>query len=157
MNIRKARPVFIVFLSILFFFQITSFCSAEEKSYGTVIPSRIQGVYDGDTFRCDIDYWPSIIGDNISVRLGGVDAPEMKDKRPAVKALAIKARDHLASRLREAKMIELRNLKRGKYFRLVADVYVDGESLAQEMIRLGLAYEYDGGTKKEWGEVVRSE
>ena len=49
-------------------------------------------------------------------------------------------------------MIELRNIKRGKYFRIVADVYLDGNvSYAKEMLKLGLAVPYNGGHKnKVW-------
>jgi len=44
----------------------------------------------------------------------------------------------------------LRNIDRGKYFRIVADVYIDGKSLAQMLLTKGLAKVYDGGKKSEW-------
>ena len=37
--------------------------------YGTVIVSRVISVYDGDTFRVDIDSLPPIVGKNIPIRL----------------------------------------------------------------------------------------
>jgi len=52
--------------------------------------------------------------------------------------------------LRGAKVIELKNMKRGKYFRIIADVYVDGENLASILIKKGLARPYDGGKRKSW-------
>ncbi|ABB39602.1 nuclease (SNase domain-containing protein) [Oleidesulfovibrio alaskensis G20] len=117
-------------------------------STNVVIVSRVTSVYDGDTFRCDIDGWPAIIGKNIGIRINGIDTPEMRDKRPQVKALAIEARDFVRSRLKEANVIELRNIQRGKYFRIVADVYLDGSvNLAEELIQRGLACEYHGGKK----------
>ena len=124
---------------------------AGETTYGTVTVKSINSVYDGDTFRCDVEGWPPILGDNISIRVNGIDTPEMKDKRPHVKALAIKARDHVRQRLRGASVIELRNIQRGKYFRVVADVYVDEVNLGEELIFLGLAYEYHGDRKQDWG------
>ena len=53
-------------------------------------------------------------------------------------------------RLREGKVIELRNMKRGKYFRIVAEVWIDGKSQGEELIELGLAKAYDGGKKVRW-------
>ena len=42
-------------------------------------------------------------------------------------------------------------MKRGKYFRIVADVYDDhNRSLADELIRNNLAVPYDGGHKVDW-------
>jgi len=53
--------------------------------------------------------------------------------------------------LRNAKTIELRNMQRGKYFRIVADVYADGQSVGEGLVREGLAVVYDGGKKiKDW-------
>ena len=60
-------------------------------------------------------------------------------------------RDLAEKLLRGAKRIELRNPQRGKYFRIVADVYLDGESLAEKLKEAGLAKDYDGeGEKPTW-------
>lgn len=123
---------------------------ADETTYGNATVAHVVSVYDGDTFRCDIAGYPPVVGHDIGIRVAGIDTPEMKDKRPEVKALAIKARDYVRARLAGASKIELRNISRGKYFRLVADVYVDGESVAQELLDAGLAKPYDGGTKEKW-------
>ena len=56
--------------------------------------------------------------------------------------------------LKTAKVIELRNIQRGKYFRIVADVYVDDKNLADILIKNNLALPYDGGTKRDWIDVV---
>ena len=47
-------------------------------------------------------------------------------------------------------MIKLTNLQRGEYFRVVANVVVDGVSLERELLDNKLAYRYDGGTKLSW-------
>ncbi|WP_420246096.1 MULTISPECIES: thermonuclease family protein [unclassified Maridesulfovibrio] len=112
--------------------------------------SRVVSVYDGDTFTADIDEFPPLIGKKIGIRVAGIDTPEMRDKRIEIKALAVKARDYVRAVLAQAKVIELRNLRRGKYFRIVADVYVDGASLAEGLLSLGLAHPYDGGRKVGW-------
>jgi micrococcal nuclease len=118
--------------------------------YGTVIVSRIINVYDGDTFRVDIDLLPPIVGKNIPIRLNGVDTPEIRGKCKYEKDLAIKARDFVRNKLANAKEIKLNNLQRGKYFRVVANVMVDGVSLEQELLENELAYKYTGGKKSSW-------
>jgi endonuclease YncB( thermonuclease family) len=123
---------------------------AEDKNYGDAIVSEITSIYDGDTFRCTIEGYPAIIGERIGIRVNGIDCPEMKDKRQEIKEKARQAKQYAVKRLREGKVIKLTNMKRGKYFRIVADVIVDGKSLGQELLGQGLAKPYDGGTKEAW-------
>ena len=118
--------------------------------YGTVNVSRVISVYDGDTFRVDIDSLPPIVGKNIPIRLNGVDTPEIRGKCKYEKDLAIKARDFVRNKLANAKEIKLNNLQRGKYFRVVADVMIDGVSLETELLENKLAYKYTGGKKSSW-------
>ena len=49
--------------------------------------------------------------------------------------------------LKDADQIVLRNMERGKYFRIAADVIVDGESLGDMLIEAEMAIRYDGGKK----------
>ena len=120
--------------------------------YGTAIVSKVISVYDGDTFRVDIDSLPPIVGKNIPIRLNGVDTPEIRGKCQYEKDLAIKARDFVRNKLANAKEIKLNNLQRGKYFRVVANVMVDGVSLEQELLDKEFAYKYTGGKKSSWCE-----
>ena len=118
--------------------------------YGTAIVSKVISVYDGDTFRVDIDSLPPIVGKNIPIRLNGVDTPEIKGKCQYEKDLALKARDFVRKKLANAKEIKLTKLQRGKYFRVVADVMVDGVSLEKVLLDNELAYKYTGGKKSSW-------
>ena len=118
--------------------------------YGSVTVSKVISVYDGDTFRVNIDSLPPIVGKNIPIRLEGVDTPEIQGKCQYEKDLALEARDFVRSKLANAKEIKLNKLQRGKYFRLVADVMVDGVSLGQELLENELAYKYSGGKKSSW-------
>ena len=118
--------------------------------YGSVTVSKVISVYDGDTFRVNIGSLPPIVGKNIPIRLEGVDTPEIQGKCQYEKDLAIKARDFVRSKLDNAKEIMLNNLKRGKYFRIVADVTVDGVSLEKELLENEFAYKYSGGKKSSW-------
>jgi len=118
--------------------------------YGTVTVSKVISVYDGDTFRVDIDSLPPIVGKNIPIRLNGVDTPEIQGKCQYEKDLALKARDFVRNKLANAKEIKLTKLQRGKYFRVVADVMIDGISLEKELLENELAYNYSGGKKSSW-------
>ena len=75
----------------------------------------------------------------------------MREKFQKEKTLAQGAKQFSVTQLRKAKRIELRNMKRGKYFRIVADVYVDGKSLGGMLIDHKLAVVYDGGRTAKHG------
>ena len=129
---------------------IYAFSTQAAPQYGTVIVSKVISVYDGDTFRVNIDSLPPIVGKNIPIRVNGVDTPEIRGKCEYEKKLALKARDFVRAKLANAKEIKLTNLQRGKYFRVVANVLVDGVSLERGLLDNELAYSYDGGKKLKW-------
>jgi len=116
----------------------------------TLNKGSLVSVYDGDSFKVDLDNLPTVFGEKIGVRVGGIDTPEMRGKCPYEKVLANKAKHFTEEKLRNADVIELRNISRGKYFRIVADVYTDGESLTDGIVEEGLGYRYYGGTKIPW-------
>ena len=129
---------------------MTSAAFAGETKYGDVVVSEIGTVYDGDTFFVNIASWPPIVGSHIGIRVNGVDTPEMKGDCQKEIQLARKAKQFTVNFLRTAKVVQLKNLKRDKYFRIVADVYGDGKNLTDALIKNGLGYEYYGATKKSW-------
>jgi micrococcal nuclease len=139
------KKLFLILILCLGMFSVQA-----APEYGTVIVSRVISVYDGDTFRVDIDSLPPIVGKNIPIRLNGVDTPEIRGKCQYEKDLALEARDFVRNKLANAKEIKLNNLQRGKYFRVVANVIVDGVSLEQELLDNELAYKYTGGKKSSW-------
>ena len=141
-----ARVFFLTFILLL------NQLAQAAPQYGTVTVSKVNSVYDGDTFRVDINSLPPIVGKNIPIRVNGVDTPEIRGKCQYEKNLALEARDFVRDKLSNAKEIKLTNLQRGKYFRVVANVLVDGVSLEQELLDNKLAYRYDGGKKLSWCE-----
>lgn len=104
--------------------------------------------YDADTVTVTIPGVHPLIGDKISVRVLGIDTPEIKGKTTCEKDKARTAQRLVESLLKNAKHIELQNVDRDKYFRILADVIVDGKSIKDLMIKNNLAYTYDGGTKR---------
>ncbi|WP_084605515.1 thermonuclease family protein [Psychromonas aquimarina] len=125
--------------------------SIKNKTFGNLSVAEITSIYDGDTFRANIYGLHPLIGEHIGIRVAGVDTPEIRGKCAKEKKLARQAKQITVNFLRSANVIELRNVKRGKYFRIVAEVYGDGKSLTNSLINSGLAVAYDGGKKsKNW-------
>ena len=117
------------------------------KSYGDYQGAIYLQNYDGDTIRFNLPRYPPIAGDDIRVRVNGIDTPEINGKCEKEKYDAQQARDMVSDILKDAEQIDLKNMKRGKYFRIAADVYVDGENLADILIEAGMAIRYDGRKK----------
>ena len=114
-------------------------------------PEQVVDVYDGDTIKIDLPSMHPLFGDDLSIRLFGVDTPEMRGTTDEVKALAMQAQQVTEKALEGASKIELRNPQRGKYFRIISEVWIDGESLADMLKKKGLAKDYNGeGARPEW-------
>jgi endonuclease YncB( thermonuclease family) len=125
--------------------------SASSNELFILTPDQIVDVYDGDTFKIDLPSMHPLFGDDLSIRLFGVDTPEMRGTSDEVKALAMQAQKLTEKALKGAIKIELRNPQRGKYFRIVSEVWIDGELLADMLKAKGLAKDYDGeGARPEW-------
>ncbi|MEN4053801.1 thermonuclease family protein [Sulfurimonas sp. NWX79] len=124
--------------------------SLKDSKFEDVIVSKVTSIYDGDTFRVNIKDYPKIIGYRIPVRVNGIDTPELRAQCIKEKNLARTAKKITVRLLRNAKTIELKNIKRGKYFRIVADVYVDGKLLSEILLQNKVAVRYDGGKKIDW-------
>ena len=119
--------------------------------YSDIKVTDVISVYDGDTFKINIADYPAVIGEKISIRINGIDTPEKRGKCKKEKILAIKAQNYTHQKLMNAKEIILKNPQRGKYFRIVADVYVDGHKLIDGLLEQGLGVRYGGGAKvKDW-------
>ena len=125
---------------------IVTECTHTDKIFRCV---KFQKNYDGDTLTVDIPGVHPLLGRNISVRVAGLDTPEVKTKDVCEKGAGRAAKNLVASLVKPAKNIELHNAERDKYFRILADVIVDGKSLKDILLKNQLAYVYDGGTKSK--------
>ncbi len=120
---------------------------------GEIIPGPVTAdvvsVYDGDTLTVDAHPWPQITV-RTSVRVSGIDTPEIRGKCDQEKAMAREARD--LARETVGASVTLRDVQLGKYAgRVVADVFTeDGRRLADVLLEAGLARVYDGGERLGW-------
>ncbi len=142
------RLALITLCFVVFLVQGTEAVAAKKKkSYGTFTGVRFVKNYDGDTITVDLKGQHPLFGDNISVRVAGIDTPEIKGKCSQEKELARDAKKIVHKIMSKARNIKLKNVQRGKYFRIVADVQADKKDVADILIKKGLAVRYDGGTK----------
>ncbi len=105
--------------------------------------------YDGDTLTFDVPNVHALLGRKINVRVAHLDTPEIRGKMPCEKEAARNAQRLIENLLKNAKRIDLQNIQRDKYFRILADVIVDGKSVKDLLVKNKLAYDYEGGTKKK--------
>ena len=105
-------------------------------------------VYDGDTITIATKVHP----DNdmmyrFSVRLRGIDCPEMKSSDESERERAKIAQKEMSD-LCLNQTVQLKNVDLDKYGRLLADVYLHDYHLNMHMLNRNLAVPYDGKTKE---------
>jgi endonuclease YncB( thermonuclease family) len=110
-------------------------------------------VYDGDTITIASKLpYPKSELYRFSVRLNGIDSPEIKSNNEEEKTIAKEARDYLTNKILH-KSVVLKNITTEKYGRILADVYLGNTNINKLMIIEHFAVEYNGGTKeppKSW-------
>lgn len=109
----------------------------------------VASVYDGDTFKINLNCSLAVYCEKVPVRVLGVDCPEIKGKTKREKALAQKAKAFTKEFLQSGP-VSLTDCSRDKYFRLLCAVTnAQGQNLAEELIKRDLGYRYYGGTKSD--------
>ena len=109
---------------------------------------RVIKCYDADTITIasKLPYNESPLY-RLSVRLNGIDAPEIKGKNEEEKEVAKQARDFV-SNLVLNKYVRLENVESEKYGRILADVYIGDVHVNELLVKERYAVKYDGGTKR---------
>lgn len=107
----------------------------------------VASVYDGDTFKINLNCSLAVYCEKVPVRVRGVDTPEIKGKTEREKKFAAQAKE-FTRRFLAVSPVTLTECGRDKYFRLLCNVSNgEGKDLARELIKHKLGYAYDGGTK----------
>ena len=114
---------------------------------------EILRVVDGDTLEIKNECFPKEL--KLSVRVLGIDTPEKGSRAKCDKEakLAEQASKFTKQFVGKNKKATFRNIKWDKYGgRLLADVEINGKSLAGELVKNNYARSYDGKKKGSWCE-----
>lgn len=107
-------------------------------------------IVDGDTIDVNID-----LGFDVTVkqrvRLDGIDTPESITSNLLEKQMGLESKKYLENWLSDKKDLIINTSKDDKYGRILARISDNTSStcINDEMIKLGYAWSYDGGTKKK--------
>ncbi len=119
------------------------------EAEGIQTPARVLSVYDGDTVKVEAAMWPGLTWTG-SVRVQGVDTPELRGKCDGEKRKAVAARAFVRERV--GNRVTLVNVTKGKYAgRVVARIRLaDGTDLTELLIQARHGRPYDGGRRRGW-------
>ncbi len=130
----------------LFILALTQLAQAHELVHAGVL-----SVYDGDTLTIEGHPWPNV-AITASIRVRGVDTPELRGRCPEEKALARDFTRAFVASSDDQVWVVFHG--RGKYGRLIAEVYdAARKNLAAELIAADLGRAYDGGKREGWCEL----
>ncbi len=108
---------------------------SEEALY--IYRAKITSVYDGDTVTADIDLGLHAWMHGEKLRLHRINAPELRgDERPE----GLVSRDWLREKLTDQEvMIQTTKDKKGKYGRYLAEIFLDGVNINDQLVAEGMA------------------
>ncbi|MGH6630355.1 MAG: thermonuclease family protein [Burkholderiales bacterium] len=145
----KFMPKFSVLVLALVLF------SATAMAQGEVVPgpvrARVVRVIDGDTLSVSATIWPGA-SQATSVRIAGIDAPELTGRCDSERKRAQAAKRALADLVAIGSTVFLREVRPDKYGgRVVAHVgLVDGRDVGKLQLAAHHARPYDGGKRQPW-------
>ena len=115
---------------------------------------KVTRVVDGDTVDCILD-----LGFNIHhscrVRLLGIDTPESRTRDREEKARGLLSKQALKDLLTDKDFVIKTHKKKakGKFGRVLGELWIAEKNINKEMIELGYAVEYYGQSKEDIKEV----
>ena len=121
--------------------------AAASQTVAGPVEARVLRVIDGDSFVAEALVWPGHTV-TVSVRIRGIDAPEMKSRCEAERLAARRSRAALEAMIGTGP-VGMTNIGGGKYYgRVLADVTTpDGRAVAPAMIADNRARAYAGGKR----------
>lgn len=143
----------IIILSLILYFVFRKKDPLPEKDPKCLwhTTAKVTKVYDGDTIFAHVKGHKPIDKKPVGIRVRGIDTPEMKSKRPAVRKKAQKAKELVEEQVRKAGTVHLYNVNlKDKYGRMLATVFCGRTDLAKLLLKKKLAKAYDGGKKPKW-------
>ena len=125
------------------------------STYNTLLSVTYVNNFDGDTITVNLpNSIPDVFGHEIPVRIRHIDTPEITGNGKCEKEAAQKAKAVVSSLLKNAKRIDLEDVGRDKYFRLLCSVNITTQEdkiiiLSQYLLEHGYAVPYEGNTKSK--------
>lgn len=118
-------------------------------------PAVVESVHDGDTLRVIGLVREGLADDaesarlvRVTVRLAGINTPELNDADPSDRARAREARDRLRQLAPDGALVTVTDRGREKYGRTLADITLHrGGSVAVALIAEGHGKPYAGGAR----------
>ena len=107
---------------------------------------KVVKVYDGDTITVAAYLKSDPTCYRFSVRLRGIDSPEIRTKNEDEKIAAVLSRDKLSEKILH-QIVYLNDIGNEKYGRVLANVIFKGENINDWLLNNKLAVKYDGGKK----------
>ncbi len=121
---------------------------ALNTSAETLYNYKVVKVVDGDTVNVKVDFLPKELGDTISIRIHGIDTPELRGKCIKEIESAKKAKTFLKELLNKNEYsIVIKG--RDKYFRLLGDIKIKEDYVSDILLNNGHAVSYKGKLHKQ--------
>lgn len=118
--------------------------------------AKVVSVYDGDTVKVVFPVLSKLF--KFNCRIVGVDTPEIRTRNKVEKEYGLLVRDKLREKILD-KVVTIKCGDFDKFGRLLIDIQERGalaeETVSEWLIKNNYAYKYDGGTKKDWGELLK--
>ena len=108
---------------------------------------KVTRVVDGDTVDVDIYLGFGMVYKKQRVRMMGIDTPESRTRDLEEKFYGKASKANL-KKILNGKDVELVSHDKGKFGRILGDIYCDGKSVNSEMVKVGHAVAYYGQNKK---------
>ena len=108
----------------------------------------IRRVVDGDTVDITLDLGFDILYNN-RLRLHGIDAPESRTLDQEEKVRGLAAKDRVKELCPVGSTVTIKTIKdgRGKFGRILGEIFVGDVNVNKQLIKEGHAVEYFGGKK----------
>ena len=106
---------------------------------------KILKVYDGDTVTIG-----TIMNGKkykYSVRLNGIDTPELRTRNKIEKKAGYLVRDKLREKI-DGMIVRIEILDYDKYGRILGEIYLEDEKITKWLLDNKYCYQYGGGTKE---------
>ena len=108
----------------------------------------VRRVVDGDTMDVTLDLGFDILYNN-RIRLYGINTPESRTRDLEEKKLGLAAKDRVKELCPVGSTVTIKTTKdgRGKYGRILGEIFVGEVNINQQLVAEGHAVEYFGGSR----------